>query len=30
MILYIKLITKLDKTDKYKPTLIVKDMMEQT
>ena len=28
--LYIKLIIKLDKTDKYKPILIVKDIMEQT
>ena len=28
--LYIMLIIKLDKTDKYKPTLIVKDIMEQT
>ena len=27
--LYIKLIIKLDKTDKYKPILIVKDVMEQ-
>ena len=27
MMLYIKLIIKLDKTDKYKPTLIVKDIM---
>ena len=25
-----QLIIKLDKTDKYKPTLIVKDIMEQT
>ena len=30
MMLYIKLISKLDKTDKYKPILIVKDIMEQT
>ena len=30
MMLYIKLIIKLDKTDKYKPTLIVKDIMQQT
>ena len=29
MMLYIKLIIKLDKTDKYKPILIVKDIMEQ-
>ena len=30
MMLYIKLIIKLDKRDKYKPILIVKDIMEQT
>ena len=32
MMLYnnIKLIIKLDKTDKYKPIWIVKDIMEQT
>ena len=30
MMLYIKLIIKLDKTHKYKPILIVKDIMEQT
>ena len=30
MMLYIKLIIKLDKTDKYKPILIVKDIMEKT
>ena len=30
MILYIELIIKLDKKDKYKPILIVKDLMEQT
>ena len=29
-LLYIKLIIKLDKTDKYKLILIVKDIMEQT
>ena len=28
--LWIKLIIKLDKSDKYKPILIVKDIMEQT
>ena len=28
--LYDKLIIKLDKTDKYKPILIVKDITEQT
>ena len=28
--LYIKLIIKLDQTDKYKPILILKDIMEQT
>ena len=28
--LYIKLVVKLDQTDKYKPILIVKDVMEQT
>ena len=30
MMLYIKLIIKLDKTDKYKPILIVTDIKEQT
>ena len=30
MMFYIKLIIKLDKTDKYKPILIVKDIIEQT
>ena len=30
MMLYVTLIIKLDKTDKYKPILIVKDIMEQT
>ena len=30
MMLHIKVITKLDKTHKYKPILIVKDIMEQT
>ena len=30
IMLYIELIIKLDKTDKYKPILIVKDIMEQT
>ena len=27
--LYLKLIAKLEKTDKYKPILIVKETMEQ-
>ena len=30
MMLYIKLFIKLDKTDKYKPIQIVKDIMEPT
>ena len=30
MMLYIKLIIQLDKTDQYKPILIVKDVTEQT
>ena len=30
MISHIKLITKLDKTDKYKPIPIVKDTMKQS